>query len=303
MAGEVKTPFWRSLWCVCCGTGIFPALREHSTARTLWHLALMSLLAGAIVTVGVSGSLDAELAGCGRNFTAAFGDSIRLSERGIVPAKRPPVPFFLPLPAGGGLFYTSGGRGVEFPPGFFDRHRYFFVWSDVAIAAGTRSGDEWQIQLVDPAQKTRIVRSGEAGIPALIAAELRRSPVSWKLPEASIDTKDMFKLAGRIVAVLTFLTEFFGCLLLALVCTGSFALFSRFTGASALRGLTGGAYWRIGVYAGFPGMLLGGVCEALQLPYVTYGIIYVTALVFYWLPASLACAEDGGGDGGARKDA
>ncbi len=299
----MKASFLRSLWCVCCGTGIFPVLRGHSTLRTLWHLLLMSLLVGAIIAFGIRDRLDAGLAASRRAFTAAFGDSIQLSERGIVPEKRPQVPFFMALPAGGGLFYTAEGRGIEFPKGFFEHHNYFLVWSDTLLAAASRSGDEWQIQLADPAHRAEVVRSGSAGIPALFSSRLRRGVAKWDLPEARIGTNDMLKLIRRIVVAMTFLTEVLGCFLLALVCTGCFALLSRFTGAAALRGLTGWAYWRVGVYAGFPGMLIGGVCEALELPYVSYGIIYATALVLYWLPASLACVDDGGEAGGTRKDA
>ena len=301
---RMKVSFLRSLWCVCCGTGIFPVLRGHSTLRTLWHLLLMSLVVGTIIEFGIRSRLGAGLAGCRRDFTAAFGNSIRLSERGIAPEKRPQTPFFMALPAGGGLFYTAEGRGIEFPKGFFECHNYFLVWSDVLLAAASRSGDgEWQIQLVDPTQNMRIVRSDGNGIPALFASRLRRGAAKWDLPEARIGTADMFKFIRRSVVVMTFFTEVLGCFLLALVCTGCFALLSRLTGAAALRGLTGWAYWRVGVYAGFPGMLIGGVCEALELPYVSYGIIYATALVLYWLPASLACVDDGGEAGGTRKDA
>ena len=301
----MKASFLKSLWCVCCGTGIFPVLRNHSTVRTLWHLVLMSLLTALIVTFGVSGVYNAKIAGFRRHFADVFGETVRLSSRGIVPEKRPQTPYFMRMPAGGGLFYTADGRSVVFPEGFFENHVYFIVWSDLLIANGTRSGkDNWQLQLIDPAQKSRIVDIAAGKIPALIADELRRAPGAavWKLPEVSVNTDKFFATAGRIVVVVIFVTEFVGCLALALICTGCVSLISRFiTGAAVLRGLTGPEYWRIGVYAGFPGLLIGGVCEALRVPYVTYGIIYATALVIYWLPASLACGRED--DGGSLPDA
>ena len=306
MSGErrKKASFCAALWCVCCGTRIFPVLCGHSTARTLWHLFLMSLVAGGVILAGIRGRFDAELAGCRRDFSAAFGRSVRISAQGIVPERRPPVPFFMSLPSKGGLFYTADGKGVGFPPGFCDRHLYFFVWSDTLLAAATRSRDgDWQIQLVDPVRNVRIVRADGKDVPALFAAELRRGASGWKYPVMVVSTEDIFKFAGIFTLTMIFLTEFLGCLLLALVCTGCFALFSRFTGAAALRGLTAGAYWRIGVYAGFPGMLIGGLCEWLRLPYLSYGIVYSAALVLYWLPASLACIDGGGGGDGAPEDA
>ena len=84
----MKASFVKSLWCVCCGTAIFRVLRDHSTLRTLWHLALMSFLTALIITYGVSGARDNEIAGFENDFTAAFGGTIRFSERGITPEKR-----------------------------------------------------------------------------------------------------------------------------------------------------------------------------------------------------------------------
>ena len=46
-------------------------------------------------------------------------------------------------------------------------------------------------------------------------------------------------------------------------------------------------------------MLIGAAAEALDLPFLSYMIVYVPALIVYWLPAALACApapESGGGD-------
>ena len=72
---------------------------------------------------------------------------------------------------------------------------------------------------------------------------------------------------------------------------------ARLSGAATARGLTGWQYWQIGVYAGFPGMLIGSVVAALELPVLTYGRTYALALVIYWLPAALACSKDNGRGG------
>ena len=80
--------------------------------------------------------------------------------------------------------------------------------------------------------------------------------------------------------------------------TGLFAGLARLTGAATARGLTGWQYWLIGVYAGFPGMLIGSVVEALELPLLSYNLAYSLALVIYWLPAALACSRDRLDDGG-----
>ena len=296
----MKASFFQSLWGVCCGTRIFPVLAGHSTLRTLWHLALMSLLAALIVTVAGAGRWRSAVGRCEKDFTSAFGASIELSPQGIVPEKAPAVPFSLGLPSLGTLFYTDGATGVKWPGGFFSGSWYFLVWSDRLIAAGSRSSAaEWQLQSVDPDQQVRTVQAAPAAIPGLLAAEFARIPAGsrWQLPRTRLETRGIFAVIERVFIATALLGEFFTCLVMALLCTGCFALFSRFTGAAALRGLSGGAYWRVGIYAGFPGMLIGSVCEALELPLLSYRVVYAVALVVYWLPAALACGGGETGDG------
>ena len=302
----MKISFFKSLWSVCCGTAVFRVLRDHSAGRTLWHLTLMSFLTALIIAFGVYGERDRKIAGVRRGFTDAFGSTLHFSEHGIIPEKRPQTPYFMPMPDDGGLLYIADGRNAEFPEGFLKKGKYFVLWSDRLLAIGTRSDtDNWQIQLVDPDLRTRIVGIAGDKAPAAIADELRRGSdkAVWNFPEAIFETDDLFRIAGRALTLFNFFFDFSGCLLLALLCTAGFTLLSRLTGAAAQRGLTAGAYWRVGVYAGFPGMLIGGLCVALQLPYVGshYGIIYAVALVIYWLPASLACT--GEGEPGSRHDA
>ena len=78
---------------------------------------------------------------------------------------------------------------------------------------------------------------------------------------------------------------------LGLICTGFFAGLARLTGAATARGLTGWKYWQIGVYAGFPGMLIASVIAAFDL-FPGYNVAYMLALVIYWLPAAVACSRD-----------
>ena len=306
----MKLSFFASLWGVCCGTRVFPVLKGHSVPRTLAHLALMSLLCAFVITWGSFGRAMREYAKFLERYDEAFGSRIRLSAAGIRPEKSPDAPRFIALPSDGGLIYTAGSAAAEVPPGFFSGAAYFVMWSDFGLAFGVRSaafGDdgEWQVQVVKPDQSFTVRKVGGDGLPAFLNAELarlRESGGRWKLPKAKIGTGELFRFFKRLAAAALFVSELFGIFALGLLCTLFFSLISRLTGAAALRGIGGAEYWKIGVYAGFPGMLVGAVAEALDLPYVSYGIVYSLALVVYWLPASLACTEDRSedGDGGGR---
>lgn len=293
------TAFFPSLWGVCCGTRIFRALRGNSIPRTVWHLVLMSLFCAGLITLGGVRRATSEWEVGLRRFEAEFGNRIVFSPQGMRPALSPEKPRFIALPGDGGLFYAAGEDTVRFPAGFISGAVYFTVWSDCCVAVGVRTAppggdDDWLVRVIRPDQSFSVHRVGDDGLSALLSANIARLRArggSWKLPRFEVGTDELFRFFKKLTAAAVFVSEFFGILMLGVSCTALFALISRFTGAAALRGLNGWEYWKIGVYAGFPGMLVGSIAEALELPYLAYGVVYSLALVVYWLPASLACAE------------
>lgn len=300
----MKKSFISALWGVCCGTRVFPVLKGHGAFRTVWHLALMSLVCAALITWGGVGRAKSEYRKFVERYGELFGERLIFSRSGMRPEKDPDKPRYLALPGQGGLFYTAGMEKVEMPPQIASGSAYFVVWSDYCFIFGARNladGDNamWQIQVADPDRSIVVRKVSADKLDAFLDALLaeRRGGGRWKFPVAKIGTERLFRVARRIVAVAVFFAEFVGIFLLALVCTALFAFVSRLTGAAALRGLGGMEYWKIGVYAGFPGMLIGAVAEALDLPFLVYGMVYAFALVIYWPPASLACAAGRRGDG------
>lgn len=298
----MRTTFFPALWGVCCGTRIFPALCKNSGARAVWHLFVMSILCAVLITVGGAGRATKEWRECVKRFDTAFGSLISLSAQGIRPEKTPAEPRFISLPGDGGLLYTAGETEAKFPAGFTSEAVYFTVWSDFCIAVGVRIAEaDWQIRVVNPDQSFTVHKVGRDGLSAFLGTELvrlRAAGGAWKLPQFKIGTGELFRLFKHLITAVVFISELLGIFVLGVFCTVFFAVISRLTGAAALRGLDGWEYWKVGVYAGFPGMLVGGVAEALDLPYLAYGVVYSLALVIYWLPASLACAESADGTDG-----
>ena len=124
-----------------------------------------------------------------------------------------------------------------------------------------------------------------------------RKPLADALEEyrrAQLAAAELFSLAGYCHSAVWFVSDWLVSFVLGLLCTGLFALLARVTGAATARGLAGWQYWQVGVYAGFPGMLIGTAAAALELPVLSYGTAYVLALVIYWLPAAAACSTDDG---------
>ena len=77
----------------------------------------------------------------------------------------------------------------------------------------------------------------------------------------------------------------YGILALALFYTGLFAGMFRLTSSRRLQTLTFGEFWKIGVYAGFPVMLVASCFPAFDLPYLSYSTVFMIGLVVYWLVA------------------
>ena len=294
--------FFQTLWGVCCGTRLFPVLRSHSAVRVFWHLFVLSVLCAAVIAFCDFRRLSREWRDYAAKFTASFGGAIEFSPRGITPEKSPDTPRFIGLPGGGGLLYSGAAESAPFPAGFLSRAPYFSVWSPCYFAAGIRiDGRQWQLRLVTPDQSIVTARVDTEAIPAFLRAEaerLRDGRDKWRLPQTRLSSDELLRVLKSLSAIGFFLSELIGIFTLGVFCTLFFAGISRLTGAAALRGLNGWDYWKIGVYAGFPGMLIGSAVEALDLPFLSYGVIYSLALVIYWVPASISASGDAPGSAG-----
>ena len=296
----MKTAFFPALWGVCCGTRIFPALCKNSVARVVWHLFLMSFFCGTLIALGGAGRTAREWDAFMKRFDSAFGSVVDFSSAGILPAKSPEEPRFIKFPEKGGLLYTAGAKTANFPVGFISGASHFTVWSRFCIIIGVRTGNEWQLRVVSPDLNFSKHKAAPDGLSAFLNSTLARAGAAggvWNLASRKLETGEIFRFFKHGVIFYLFVAEVLGVFLLGVLCTAFFAGISRLTGAATLRGLDGWEYWKVGVYAGFPGMLVGAVAAALELPYLSYGAVYSLVLVVYWLPASLACAEAADSDG------
>ena len=292
----MKTGFFTALRGVCCGTAIFPLLKRNSGIRTVWHLALMALLCTLIVTLRMRGEIRREWTDCAGRFRAVFGPRIAFSAAGIVPVRDPEKPRRMEIPRSGLLVYTADSVKLDLPPEALSSSDYFIVWGARCFGVAMRLDERrWDVQMLFPDRQVVREQLDDGGVIGFFERGLARSAGAGKKRQSAdvpdVDIDGLFKILALASQIVWFLGEWFGVFLLGMLCTGFFAVISRMTGAARIRGLSGWEYWRVGVYAGFPGMLIGAVAEALDLPFLHYGIVYSLALVVYWLPAVMACAE------------
>ena len=296
---KIKTGFFSALWGVCCGTSIFPRLTRNSRTMAVWHLFLMSLLCTMVFSLRMFPQLRGEWGGFSKRYVEVFGPQLEFSEAGIRPEEEH-RPRNMPLPRSGYLVYTAREKKITFPPEALSTANYLVVWNSNFIAFAVSSDRKnWDVMLRRPLRKDERSRIERENLASYFDGELTRpnSSESWPFSESQIPAEDIFKMAYFVTAAGWFIGDLAVNFILGLICTGVFALLGRLTGAVKARGLTGWEYWKVGIYAGFPGMLIGSVVEVLDLPLVTYGLAYSLSLVIYWLPAALACSRDRSGDG------
>ncbi len=267
----------------------------------MWHLFLMSLVCTVLLSIRMFPLLRGEWKSVAKRYIEVFGQQVEFSEAGIRPEEEL-RPRHMRLPRSGYLVYTAHEKKITLPDDWQSTAEYLVVWNGNFIAFAV-SGDHkhWDVLLGRPHRRNERRHLDRDKLISYFDEELTRpnSRENWSLPERTMRAEDVFEMANFFHSAWWFIFDWAGNFLLGLILTGICAGVAKLSGAATARGLTGWQYWQVGVYAGFPGMLIGSVAAALELPILSYGIAYALALVIYWLPAALACSRDHENGGGA----
>lgn len=287
-----QTAFWSALIGTCCGSAVFQRLRYNRWWRVLLHLVLISLLCGAGITAGIYSRIRPQIQLLEERFNQEFG-GFELSKRGILPVKLPDTARVFALPLGGAIDYRPEN---VFGGGITEKEAqtlgFLFIWRPRLLITAVHLEEEWmllertpmaefgQIQIV-PASDLPEVLARQQTVGTHGNSELQLPPGEERIVISGTELMNVIR--GNVLVSLLLLM--FGmCLLLALLYTAIFTGMFRLTGGFVrLRNLTGGEFWKIGIYAGFPGMLVASCFPALDLPFLSYGSVFTCGLVFYWL--------------------
>ena len=267
--------------------------------RAVWHLFLMSLLCTVLVSLRIFPLIRGEWNTVSKNYAEVFGSQIEFSEAGIRPEEKPDKQRSMDLPMAGILIYTARDDKIVIPPGTLSTAKYILVWSNrfvafaISIDKNERIGKKkWDVQLMRPQRQVESCRKDSDDLARYFDDELKRPPAGdekWPVDDVQLKAVEVFRLFSILNGAAWFIYDWLSNFFLGLVCTGLFAGLARLTGASTARGLTGWQYWQIGVYAGFPGMLIGGIVATVNV-FPGYNYAYMLALVIYWLPAATAAS-------------
>ena len=285
--------FFKALFGSCAGTEIFSALRRNNWPRVIWHLVILAFLLSLLISAGEFRRLAPRLAAVKNRFIMEFGSSLRCAPDGIRPEKDPQRARLLEAEPGVLLVYLGENPRLELSAAERSlAHRTLLVAAPRFFAFAVFSDNMWIGRWQDPADSGNF-RCGDGELNALLSQRLAKAEAQWETPAMQLPVSYLFQMVRGTLSSGIFLMWFGTLLLLAACYTAIFAVVNRLVGGGArFSSLSLGEYWKIGIYAGFPPMLVASAFPAFDLPFLTYPTVYMIGLVVYWMIAAARVAAE-----------
>ncbi len=280
----IKSSFFTALKTAFAFPGGFGELRYQSVWRTLLHLTvfcvLVSLLAGGIKFRRMEDKIAPVLEILGKNFGALI-----VTPSSVTPENEPEKGRSVEIFNGFYLvYYPRPADKLQLPPG---AQNVVFWLPKSGMLSGTRLKDgNWSVGLFD------FEEMSEAEVPEYLNRNLdggNRLFGAVKLPEGA-DEKEYTQrftpesLHSGVFRNLLFtanvLGYFFRYMLFSLLCVSLFSTVFYLTRRSCRLSMR--EVWVMGVYASLPGLFVGSLFSALDLPLLSDGMVYVIALACYF---------------------
>jgi len=278
--------FFRALSGVCAGTEIFFALRYNRWPRTLLHLVLLSFLLALGISVGELRRVSPRMDGMRLRLETEFGSGVLCSPAGILPVKDPERARRFEVGPGMLLAYLGGETKVDLSSEERSRAgRALLIAAPRFFAVAVFGDGEWIGRWQDP-DSAGSFRCSDGELNPLLSRRLAAARGQWETPAMKVSFSRFLPLLRNALALGFFLMWFAALFALAVLYTAIFTAVNRLFGGGRGSVLSPGEYWKIGIYAGFPAMLVAAAFPAFDLPFLTYSTVYMIGLVVYWMIAA-----------------
>ena len=280
----MKTNFFRALYGTCAGLSIFERLKSQSFARSCFHLLLMSIISAVIIGVGFYPDLKRSLHKSMAVIVENCQGIVCTNER-IEPVLNPEQSRSFVLNSIISVTYLPVKSSV-LPEDFQKDCEVGIIWQGegkfLLWKALDKNGKYSVTPLLNPLGKTdeKTVLGREE-----LGAELN------KIPAIKLDLKDLKSetLTPEKLTALTDLAAMAGVggmllsktLLEVIIYIAMFAVVTLLMNMGRPHRLPFKQMIVLAIYAGFPPMLIGSIAEALDLPYLSFNMIYVLGMTFY----------------------
>ena len=283
-----KVSFFSALAGSCSGIAVFHRLRFNSCLRTLSHMFLMGLFCALLITWGEVNHQKGLQQAAVKVFESVFGKKVLNSAAGLIPEKSPEKERFLLLPNEGRLWYLPSGK-MTAPLTELEKCNFLILWAPKGFATAVRSDSgKWLVNIASPGDD-RVLLSNRHNLSNGGLSDLKLvSDKKWNLDAVeSISAEQLGKTLSSIWTISLFMQNLGLTLLLPLLYSALFVGVFRFSsgGRYPVR-LTYLEFWKIGIYAGFPAMLVASAFPALALPFFSFSTVYMAGLLIYWLYAA-----------------
>jgi hypothetical protein len=298
-----KYGFLKTFIGVCSGTAIFPEIVKFPFRRMLWHLFIIASI-GSIINVAFRyHPIDVGYEETCRKLEDKFGNIV-FSDKGIRPEKDPDKPgtiymddfridYFPKMadlknfkPEKGrylGLAWTPNSASIWVMP---DRKVIpvypFYIASEISNEDASEMFNHFG-KVYQGDMDSTLSLYDMADLSEIPSSEFQPATIPFK----EFKTNMLFRIPMGIktIAVIFLASEILGnCLLATPFYILIFSAFSFFLGRSSILPMKFSEIFVVGIYTGFPGLVIATFFTALQLPFLNFQSIFLIAYLFYSFP-------------------
>jgi len=274
--------FFKVLFSVCTGTERFAELSRLPLWRSLLHLMLLATLLATMITALRFPDIDAVARKITATLHAEFGE-IKVTSNGFVPSIRPQERRRVTV---------YPGTVVEYFPdtGFKDKDLRVddfsngVVWTPGIAVLWLKTGSGFMLlplnyapQALQEFGKVNFMPVTPAGIVAFVK-DLGRPAGPFMYAGFHDFANTMERTVLLFSGFMEVLLIFGGAVLFTSVFTGFFSI----GGGASMLGMRYRNMWTIGLYAGFPAMLVAAVVSGFELPYFDFSTVYLFGMLGYF---------------------
>ncbi len=274
--------FIQTVFSICKGTQCFTQLYKNSIYRAILHLLLLSLSCGLFIATTQSFIASNELKEYTRLFNDIFGE-IEVSEKGIIPAAKPTNIKQLGYQKLLITYIPKDKRMTkinieDYNKGLIFKSNLFLFWGKITdtqlkvMPFLASKNDTDSLNLINP----------------LILSESALFNLVNESKDIKIDKNfyGEYPFEFSSLIILFFLSHFvsnsFIIFMISLVYTLMFAIF--FLMPSSKRKIKFVNFFVLGIYMGFPGIIIAAFFPAFNLPLLEYPTVYALSFLIYSFP-------------------
>ncbi len=274
--------FVKTLYSICKGPRVFPGLLEVHPLRALLHLILLAILCAFFIAACRFLPVESTAMRICAALDDAFG-SVKIEAASIVPAKPRKEPLTVILTDRARLDFFPATASLDLSG--LDQWKSLggFIWTPNAILAWIRLGGGQYAALP-------MIPTANSDPGAMDAKKLEAFIKDFKgemphaiLKDVSFKSIGLFSVA--IVESLILAGAFVGILLFCSITIFFFAGVQSIFSPGATKKLPFSKVLVVSAYAAFPGIMIASLSPALDLPFISFQMLFFLAFFIYHMLA------------------